>query len=147
MNIEQISKEVNLLASFLNIEPNEIHLIHSTAYATPKGIFTVLSDREYKLYQWVVIRNVFVEGNTHVINGVDAMDYLTPGGQRRFETVYGKFPNLVSFDDVNKEAFVAAVLNTVDDGVFANCTPVDGYWIIPIHQRKCDNEPLAASMQ
>ena len=132
MNIEQISKEVNLLASFLNIEPNEIHLIHSTAYATPKGFFTVLSDREYKLHQWVTIRNVFVAGNTHIINGVDALDYLTPSGQRRFETVYGKFPNLVSFDDINKEAFVAAVLNTIDGEVFANCTPVDGYWIIQI---------------
>lgn len=136
MNIEQISKEVNLLASFLNIEPNEIHLIHSTAYATPKGIFTVLSDREYKLYQWVTIRNIFVEGNTHVINGVDAMDYLTSGGQHRFETVYGKLPILISFDDINKEAFVAAVLNTVDDEVFANCISVDGYWIIPIQQKK-----------
>ena len=132
MNLEQISKEVNLLASFLNIEPNEIHLIHSTAYATPKGVFSVLSDREYKLYQWVTIRNIFVEGNTHVINGVDVMDYLTPSGKQRFETVYGKFPTLISFDDVNKEAFVAAVLNTVNDEVFANCTPVDGYWIIPI---------------
>lgn len=139
MNLEQISKEVNLLASFLNIEPNEINLIHSTAYATPKGIFAVLSDREYKLYQWVTIRNIFVEGNTHVINGVDVMDYLTPSGRQRFETVYGKFPNLVSFDDVNKEAFVAAVLNTVDDEVFANCTPVDGYWIIPIQQSIRDN--------
>ena len=136
MNIEQISKEVNLLASFLNIEPNEIHLIHSTAYATPKGVFSVLSDREYKLYQWVTIRNIFVEGNTHIINGVDALDYLTPSGQRRFETVYGKFPNLISFDDINKEAFVAAVLNTIDGEVFANCTPVDGYWIIPIQQKK-----------
>lgn len=146
MNIEQISKEVNLLASFLNIEPNEIHLIHSTAYTTPKGIFTVLSDREYKLYQWVTIRSIFVEGNTHVINGVDALDYLTSSGQQRFKTLYGKFPNLISFDDINKEAFVAAVLNAVDDEVFVNCIPVDGYWIIPIHQRKCDNEPLAVSM-
>ena len=143
MNLEQISKEVNLLASFLNIEPNEIHLIHSMAYATPKGVFSVLSDREYKLYQWVTIRSIFVEGNTHVINGVDVMDYLTPSGKQRFETVYGKFPNLISFDDVNKEAFVAAVLNTVDDRVFVNCTPVDGYWIIPIQQSNRDNTPLA----
>lgn len=134
MNIEQISKEVNLLASFLNIEPNSIHIIHSKAYSTPKGVFSVLSDREYKLYQWVTIRNIFVEGNTHVINGVDAMDYLTSGGQHRFETVYGKLPILISFDDIDKEAFVAAILNTVDDGVFANCISVDGYWIIPIQQ-------------
>ena len=132
MNLEQFSKEVNLLASFLNVEPNEIHLINSTGYTTPKGIFAVLSDREYKLFQWETIRNIFVEGNTHVINGVDALDYLTLGGQQRFETLYGKFPNLISFDDINKEAFVAAVLSTVDDEVFVNCTPVDGYWIIPI---------------
>lgn len=147
MNLEQFSKEANILASFLNVEPNEIHLINSTAYTTPKGIFAVLSDREYKLFQWETIRNIIVNGHTHVINGVDALDYLTSSGKQRYKTLCGKFPNLIPFDDIDKKAFVAAVLSTVDDEVFVNCIPVDGYWIIPIHQRKYDNEPLAASMQ
>lgn len=132
MNIEELSKEVNLLASFLNISPNKIHVDNPPFYVTPKGKYLILTERGYKLYQWVLIRDLFVYKQYRVIGGVNAMDYLTNGGQIRFETTYGQMPELISFDDINKEAFVAAVLNTVDGGVFANCIPVDGYWIISI---------------
>ena len=128
MNLEQASKEVNLLASFLDVHPSRIH-IGEVFYKTPKGRYMILDDRGYKLYQWVHIRDAFVNKRQHTIGGVDAMKYLTNAGRVRFETYYGRMPELVSFDDIDKQQFVAEVMKS---NLFENCVKKEGLWIIPI---------------
>ena len=128
MNPEQASKEVNLLASFLDVHPNRIH-IGEVFYKTPKGRYMILDDRGFKLYQWIHIRDAFVNKRQRTIGGVDAMKYLTNAGRVRFETYYGKMPELVSFDDIDKQQFVAEVMKS---NLFENCVNKKGLWIIPI---------------